>query len=55
MSDFTSGKIVRDVDIAHGTIYHMSGDFQKEFKHGIPAQKKIQGRRVSFTFRKHLK
>jgi len=50
-----TGKLVKDINIKHGTIYHMSGDFQKEFKHGIPKQSKITQERISFTFRKHLK
>ena len=33
----------------------MAGDFQKEFTHEIPAEKKIKEGRISFTFRKHLK
>jgi len=31
----------------------MGGDFQKEFLHEIPVQKKIKEPRFSFTFRKH--
>jgi alkylated DNA repair dioxygenase AlkB len=33
----------------------MRGKFQKEFTHEIPVQKKIKGKRVSITFRKHNK
>ena len=32
----------------------MHGDFQKEFLHEIPIEKKKTNSRYSFTFRKHL-
>lgn len=32
----------------------MQGDFQNEFTHEIPKEKKIKTERVSFTFRRHL-
>ena len=32
----------------------MAGDFQKEFTHEIPIEKKVEGVRYSFTFRRHL-
>ena len=32
----------------------MAGNFQKEFTHEIPIQKKVSDERISFTFRKHL-
>ena len=35
-------------------ILHMGGDFQKEFTHEIPVEKKVHGIRYSFTFRKHI-
>ena len=31
----------------------MVGDFQKEFTHEIPVEKKVTMERYSFTFRKH--
>ena len=37
----------------NGDILHMGGDFQKEFTHEIPVQKRITGSRISFTFRYH--
>jgi alkylated DNA repair dioxygenase AlkB len=46
---------VKDIILPHGSLYHMAGDFQKEFKHGIPKQAKIKGTRISFTFRRHTK
>jgi len=49
----TKKKII-DIPTEPGTIIHMGGDFQKEFKHGIPVEKKIKSPRWSFTFRKHL-
>jgi len=32
----------------------MSGNFQKEFTHEIPIEKRVKGERYSFTFRQHL-
>jgi len=49
-----SGKIVCDVPTENNKIIQMRGDFQKEFTHEIPAEKKIKEPRFSFTFRKHL-
>ena len=49
-----TGSIVRDVPTEPNKIIQMAGDFQKEFTHEIPIQKKVNGTRYSFTFRKHL-
>lgn len=38
-----------------GCLFVMDGDFQKEFTHEIPAQKKVTEMRISLTFRKHIK
>ena len=46
-------KIVANVDTKDNEILVMDGDFQKEFTHEIPIQKKIKGIRYSFTLRKH--
>lgn len=46
-------KIFKDIDMNDGDILHMGGDFQKEFTHEIPVQKRITGSRISFTFRYH--
>lgn len=46
-------KIVADMDTTSGTMMIMAGDFQREFTHEIPVEKKRNGVRVSFTFRKH--
>ena len=51
--DKTTKKIVKDVKTQHSTYLVMNGDFQKEFTHGIPAEKKITEGRYSFTFRYH--
>jgi alkylated DNA repair dioxygenase AlkB len=51
--DKNTKKIVMDIPTTSNSIIHMGGDFQKEFTHGIPIEKKIQGIRYSFTFRKH--
>lgn len=51
--DKKTKKIVKDVKTTHSTYLVMSGDFQKEFTHGIPVEKKITVGRYSFTFRYH--
>jgi len=53
--DKTTKRIVCDIPMRPYTIIKMSGDFQKEFTHEVPKEKKVKGRRVSFTFRKHLR
>lgn len=47
-------KIVGDYPLTGGSMLQMGGDFQKEFTHEIPIEKKIKNERISFTFRKHL-
>ena len=51
--DKKTKKIVLDLDTDSGQFIQMGGKFQQEFTHEIPIQKKIQGTRFSFTFRKH--
>ena len=51
--DKSSRKIVKDIEMEHGMILQMCGDFQKEFTHGIPVEKRIKESRISFTFRYH--
>ena len=46
-------KNVCDVRMKSGMLLQMCGNFQKEFTHEIPIQKKAHGLRYSFTFRKH--
>ena len=48
-------KTIVDIPTISNNILHMGGDFQKEFTHEIPIEKKIKGVRYSFTFRKHNK
>ena len=52
--DKTTGKIAIDVPTHSDKIIQMAGDFQKEFTHEIPIEKKVDGVRYSLTFRKHL-
>lgn len=52
--DKKTNKIVKDIPTSQNYIIQMAGDFQKEFKHEIPIEKKIKDVRYSFTFRKHL-
>jgi len=44
-----------DIPLDHLTIINMGGDFQKEFTHEVPVQKRVKGMRISLTFRRHLK
>ena len=53
--DKATGKIVANVPTHADKIMQMSGQFQREFTHEIPIQKKVLGARYSFTFRKHLR
>jgi len=45
--------IFKDVEAKQGCALQMKGDFQSEFTHEIPVEKKVLGERISFTFRKH--
>lgn len=47
-------KTVIDIPTEPNKIIQMYGDFQKEFTHGVPVEKKVKDVRYSFTFRKHL-
>ena len=53
--DKSSRKIVKDIPTEPYNVIHMNGDFQKEFLHEIPIEKKIKDCRYSLTFRKHTK
>ena len=53
--DKKTNKIIQDIPTVSYELIHMGGDFQKEFTHEIPEEKKIKEGRISFTFRKHLK
>lgn len=53
--DKQTGKIVADIPTNSNEIIHMGGDFQKEFTHEIPQEKRIKDCRYSFTFRHHTK
>ena len=51
--DKNTNKILLDVPTKPYEIMHMGGNFQKEFTHEIPIEKKIKEKRISFTFRYH--
>lgn len=51
--DKLTKKIIMDIPTISNSIIHMGGNFQKEYTHGIPVEKKVQGERYSLTFRKH--
>lgn len=50
-----TGKIVLDHDHQPCELLVMQGNFQKEFTHEIPQQKKVKDVRISLTFRHHTK
>lgn len=41
-----------DQPCPHGTVLTMTGDFQREFRHGVPKDKACSQRRISVSFRK---
>jgi alkylated DNA repair dioxygenase AlkB len=51
--DKISRKIVKDIYTKDQELIQMSGDFQKEFLHEIPIERKIKESRISLTFRNH--
>lgn len=53
--DKVTGVIVLDVPTESNKIIQMAGNFQKEFTHEIPIEKKVKECRYSFTFRRHLR
>lgn len=52
--DKKTKNIVLDCPLESGDIIIMNGDFQKEFTHEIPIDKKVKEERYSLTFRHHL-
>lgn len=48
-----NNNIVINVPTSVDHILQMCGDFQKEFTHEIPVEKRVEGARFSFTFRHH--
>ena len=53
--DKATNNIVMDIPTNSNEILIMGGDFQKEFTHEVPVEKKITTARISFTFRKHMR
>ena len=49
----TEKGIYKDIIMKNGMVIHMGGEFQTEFTHEIPVEKRINEERVSFTFRYH--
>jgi alkylated DNA repair dioxygenase AlkB len=49
-----NGAIVMDIPTIPLDLISMEGNFQREFTHEIPTEKKITEPRWSLTFRKHL-
>ena len=52
--NITTRKIEKDILLENGMMLQMGGDFQKEFTHEIPIEKKVKDIRYSFTFRYHI-
>lgn len=52
--DKKTRKIVKDFKTKNNSLMVMCGDFQKEFLHEIPIEKKITKPRWSLTFRNHI-
>lgn len=52
--DKITKKIVLDYEQQPGTLVVMQENFQNEFTHEIPIQKKIKDERISITFRNHI-
>jgi alkylated DNA repair dioxygenase AlkB len=52
--DKNTNRIIADIPTTSKEIWIMGGNFQKEFTHEIPIQKRIKETRISFTFRKHI-
>lgn len=50
----STGKKEIDIQTSHDTIIQMAGEFQKEFTHEVPIERKVKDARYSFTFRRHL-
>jgi DNA oxidative demethylase len=46
--------IMQDFPTVSNGIIHMTSQFNKEFTHEIPIEKKVKEVRYSFTFRKHI-
>tara|TARA_Y100000389_G_scaffold203906_1_gene254040 strand:+ start:4226 stop:4813 length:588 start_codon:yes stop_codon:yes gene_type:complete len=51
--DKINKKIITDMITDNNKMIRMSGEFQKEFTHEIPIEKKIKEERYSITLRKH--
>lgn len=52
--DKSTKKILLNVKTDNCQMIHMDGQFQREFTHEIPIEKRVQEARVSFTFRRHV-
>jgi len=46
--------IVLNLPLQHGDFMMMQGQFQKDYKHEIPVEKKVKKERISLTFREHV-
>jgi alkylated DNA repair dioxygenase AlkB len=44
-------KMKQRINLKNGSMLIMAGDTQKNYKHGVPIQKKIKSKRINLTFR----
>ena len=51
--DKLTKKIITDFPMISGSMLQMGGQFQKDYTHEVPIEKKVKEERISFTFRKH--
>ncbi|MHB1909851.1 MAG: alpha-ketoglutarate-dependent dioxygenase AlkB family protein [Nitrososphaerales archaeon] len=52
--DSNTKGIVCNRPLRHGDFMMMQGQFQKDYKHEIPVEKKVKEERISLTFREHV-
>lgn len=52
--DKKTKKIVKDFALISYSMLQMGGNFQQEFTHEVPIERKVKDERISFTFRKHI-
>lgn len=49
----SDSSVVLDIPTEPSLMIQMAGEFQREFTHEIPVEKRVRGARYSFTFRAH--
>ena len=49
-----TNEIQANISLQPYSMVQMAGDFQKEFTHEIPIEKRVKDARISLTFRRHI-